>query len=122
VQDRAGTEPDELSALKIEGVHAGLEGETAPGFREGKRNRQAEAQRQFRQRQKATPPPPSPLVPARRALALAIGAAPLACLADRPWPRGEKDTKPAQKLGQLQPLIAVSPRECMGRLASFGPA
>ena len=30
----------------------------------------------------------------------------------------------AQKLGQLRPviLVAVFPRECMGQLASFGPA
>jgi hypothetical protein len=27
----------------------------------------------------------------------------------------------AQKLGQLQPLTAVFPQECMGQLASFGP-
>jgi hypothetical protein len=27
----------------------------------------------------------------------------------------------AQKLGQLQPFIAVFPQECMGQLASFGP-
>ena len=33
----------------------------------------------------------------------------------------EKDTKLAQKLGQLQPCIAVFPQECMGQLASFGP-
>jgi hypothetical protein len=34
---------------------------------------------------------------------------------------GEKDTRLAQKLGQLQPFIAVFPQECMGQLASFGP-
>ena len=33
----------------------------------------------------------------------------------------EKDAKLAQKLGQLQPFIAVFPQECMGQLASFGP-
>jgi hypothetical protein len=33
----------------------------------------------------------------------------------------EKDTKLAQKLGQLQPFIAVFPQECVGQLASFGP-
>jgi hypothetical protein len=33
----------------------------------------------------------------------------------------EKDAKLAQKLGQLQPLIAVLPRECLGQLASSGP-
>jgi hypothetical protein len=33
----------------------------------------------------------------------------------------EKDTKLAQKLGQLQPFIAVFPQKCMGQLASFGP-
>ena len=32
-----------------------------------------------------------------------------------------KDAKLAQKLGQLQPFIAVLPQECMGQLASFGP-
>ena len=35
---------------------------------------------------------------------------------------GEKDAKLAQKLGQLQPFTAVFPQECMGQLASFGPA
>jgi hypothetical protein len=34
---------------------------------------------------------------------------------------GEKDAVPAQKLGQLQPFIAVRPQECMGQLGSFGP-
>ena len=34
---------------------------------------------------------------------------------------GEKDAKLAQKLGQLQPLMAISPQECMGQLPSFGP-
>ena len=33
----------------------------------------------------------------------------------------EKDTKLAQKLGQLQPSLAVFPQECMGQRASFGP-
>jgi hypothetical protein len=33
----------------------------------------------------------------------------------------EKDAKLAQKLGQLQPFLAVLPPECMGQLASFGP-
>ena len=33
----------------------------------------------------------------------------------------EKDTKLAQKLCQLLPVIAVLPRECMSQLASFGP-
>jgi hypothetical protein len=34
----------------------------------------------------------------------------------------EKDAKLVQKLGQLQPFIAVFPRECMGQLACFaGP-
>jgi hypothetical protein len=28
----------------------------------------------------------------------------------------------AQKLGQLQPFIAVFPQECAGQLAPFGPA
>ena len=36
-------------------------------------------------------------------------------------PAGEKEAKLAQKLGQLQPFIAVFPHECMGQLASFGP-
>jgi hypothetical protein len=42
---------------------------------------------------------------------------------DRP-PLGEVglDTKLAQKLGQLQPFIAVFPQGCMGPLASFLPA
>ena len=31
------------------------------------------------------------------------------------------DAKLAQKLGQLQPYIAVFPHECMGQLAAFGP-
>ena len=33
----------------------------------------------------------------------------------------EKDVKLAQNFGQLQPFLAVSPQECMGQLASFGP-
>jgi hypothetical protein len=33
----------------------------------------------------------------------------------------EEDAKLAQKLGQPQPLMAVSLLECMGQLASFGP-
>ena len=31
-------------------------------------------------------------------------------------PRSEKDAKLAQKLGQLQPFIAVLPQECMANL------
>jgi hypothetical protein len=38
----------------------------------------------------------------------------------RPHP-GENDAGLAQKLGQLQPFLAVFPRECVGQLASFGP-
>jgi hypothetical protein len=34
---------------------------------------------------------------------------------------GEKDAVLAQKLGPLQPFIAVFPQERMGQLASFGP-
>ena len=37
------------------------------------------------------------------------------------FPASEKDAKLAQKLGQLQPFLAVFPQECMGQLASFGP-
>jgi hypothetical protein len=33
----------------------------------------------------------------------------------------EKNVKLAQKLGQLQPFLAVFPQECMGQLAYFGP-
>jgi hypothetical protein len=33
----------------------------------------------------------------------------------------ENDAELAQKLGQLQPFLAVFPQECMGQLASFGP-
>jgi hypothetical protein len=36
--------------------------------------------------------------------------------------RSEKDAKLAQRLGQLQPVIAVSPQECVGQLPSFGPS
>jgi hypothetical protein len=37
--------------------------------------------------------------------------------------QSEKDAKLAQKLGQLQPFTAaVFPQECMGQLASSGPA
>jgi hypothetical protein len=43
-----------------------------------------------------------------------------AARAGRDVPAGEKDTKWAQKLGQLQPFIAVFPQECMGQLASSG--
>jgi hypothetical protein len=32
------------------------------------------------------------------------------------------DAKLAQKLGQLQPSVAVFPQECVGQLASFGPS
>jgi hypothetical protein len=34
----------------------------------------------------------------------------------------EKDAKLALKMGHLHPFIAVFPPECMGQLASFGPA
>jgi hypothetical protein len=34
----------------------------------------------------------------------------------------ETDAELAQELGQLQPFLAVSPQECVGQLASFGPA
>ena len=34
--------------------------------------------------------------------------------------KSEKDAKLAQKLGQLQPFIAVFPQQCMGQLASSG--
>jgi hypothetical protein len=33
----------------------------------------------------------------------------------------EKAAKLAQKLGQLQPFVAVFLQECTGQLASFGP-
>ena len=33
-------------------------------------------------------------------------------------PRGDAQ---ASKLGQLQPFVPVSPQECLGKLASFGP-
>jgi len=35
--------------------------------------------------------------------------------------QGEKDATLAQKLGQLQPFIALFPQECTGQLASFRP-
>jgi hypothetical protein len=35
--------------------------------------------------------------------------------------QSEKDTKLAQKLGQLQSFIAVFAQECMGQLAPFEP-
>jgi hypothetical protein len=41
--------------------------------------------------------------------------------ADAPEPRVREDAKLAQKLGQLQPFIAVSAQECTGQLASSGP-
>ena len=34
----------------------------------------------------------------------------------------EKDAVSAQKLGQLQPFLAVFPQECVGQLASVGAA
>ena len=40
---------------------------------------------------------------------------------DRHFRISEKDTKLAQKLGQLQPFIAVFPPERVGQLASVGP-
>jgi hypothetical protein len=33
----------------------------------------------------------------------------------------EKDARLAQKLGQLQPFLAVFPQECTGQLTYFGP-
>ena len=36
--------------------------------------------------------------------------------------QSEQDAELAQKLGQLQPSQAVFPPECVGQLASFGPA
>ena len=36
--------------------------------------------------------------------------------------QSEEDAKLAQKLGQPQPLIAVSSQRCMGQLVSFGQA
>jgi hypothetical protein len=38
-----------------------------------------------------------------------------------PPPISEKDAALVQELGQLQPFIAVFPRECTGQLASLGP-
>jgi hypothetical protein len=35
---------------------------------------------------------------------------------------GEKDAELVQKLGQLQLFAALFPQQCMGQLASFGPA
>jgi hypothetical protein len=35
---------------------------------------------------------------------------------------GETDTTLAQKVGQLQPCVAVFPQGCTGQLASFGPS
>jgi hypothetical protein len=40
---------------------------------------------------------------------------------DDGFDRCEKDAKLAQKLGKLQPFVAVFPQACMGQLASFGP-
>jgi hypothetical protein len=37
------------------------------------------------------------------------------------WPSSEKDAKLAQKLGQPQHFIAVSPQECVGQLAYSAP-
>jgi hypothetical protein len=34
---------------------------------------------------------------------------------------GEKGSKLAQKLGQLQPFLAIFPPECTGQLSSSGP-
>ena len=36
-------------------------------------------------------------------------------------PSSEKDAELAQKLGQLQPFLAVFPQEFVGQRASFGP-
>jgi hypothetical protein len=54
------------------------------------------------------------------------GGSRMIMIVDAPWqlvmrPSSEKDAKLAQKLGQLQPFIAVFPQECMGQLAYFGP-
>ena len=40
---------------------------------------------------------------------------------NRPASSSEKDANLAQKLGQLQPFIAISSHECLGQLASVGP-
>jgi hypothetical protein len=41
---------------------------------------------------------------------------------DKSCRTSEKDAKLAQKLGQLQPFLAVFPQKCTGQLApSFGP-
>ena len=50
---------------------------------------------------------------------LVIAAARARVAAER---KVRKPTVSAQKLGQLQPFIAVFAQECMGQLASFGPA
>jgi hypothetical protein len=52
---------------------------------------------------------------------LAAAAAATAVGNNLGWETSEKDARLAQKLGQLQPFIAVSPQECMGQLASSGP-
>jgi hypothetical protein len=58
--------------------------------------------------------------PKRRFPAWAVhGAVGADCRRD--WGQSEKDTKLAQKLGQLQPFTATFPQELMGQLASFGP-
>jgi hypothetical protein len=80
----------------------------------------------------APPAPPAPYSCGRRRpaiigcaavavlmAALAIVATFDACLNDGYMP-GEKDTKSAHKLGQLQPSMAVLPQECMAQLAPFG--
>jgi hypothetical protein len=45
----------------------------------------------------------------------------LAALLERHAPtESEKDAELAQKLGQLQPFLAVFPQECTAQLVSFG--
>jgi hypothetical protein len=43
------------------------------------------------------------------------------CEVKRPHANQVRKPKLAQKLGRLQPFIAVFPQECMGQLACFGP-
>jgi hypothetical protein len=54
----------------------------------------------------------------RRSSAMAVDFDEFCMLAEQV----RKGAELAQKLGQLQPFIAVFTQECMGQLASFGPA
>jgi hypothetical protein len=51
----------------------------------------------------------------------AVTMAEAMCFPTQSEASSEQAAKLAQKLGQLQPFLAVFPQKCMGQLASSGP-